>query len=149
MHWKVLCVDPSSVVCVCIACALDPTPTRVRRVRLCTGHEGVVGWEGKQATAVPCIVILLEQGCWGGTLDWDMFYGNHQCLQFCSPLCVNLKFFFLKDGFGFNSFFKKMIKFSSSWSFLTFLKCIFLRKGSAFIKTVHSCKIFLLQVGWF
>lgn len=62
MHWKVLCVDPSSVVCVCIACALDPKPTRVRRVRLCTGHEGVVGWEGKQATVVPCIVILLEQG---------------------------------------------------------------------------------------
>lgn len=79
-----------------------------------------------------------------------MFYGNRQCLEFCSPLYINLKLFlflfcFFEEGFGFNLFlffFKKNDNVFSSWSFLTFLKCIFLRKGSAFIKTVRSCKIF-------
>lgn len=81
-----------------------------------------------------------------------MFYGNRQCLEFCSPLYINLKlfiffWFFLRKVLVLILFKKKMITFFSSWSFLTFLKCIFLRKGSAFIKTVRSCKIFF-TAGW-
>lgn len=45
-----------------------------------------------------------------------VFYGNRQCLEFCSPLYINLKFF--EEGFDFKIFFNDNI--SSSWSLLTF-----------------------------
>lgn len=62
-----------------------------------------------------------------------VFYGNRQCLEFCSPLYINLKFsrkvliliFFLMITFLLHGLFN-------------FLKCIFLRKRVCFYKD-SSC----------
>lgn len=47
-----------------------------------------------------------------------VFYGNRQCLEFCSPLYINLKFLRKVLILIFDFFFNDNI--SSSWSFLTF-----------------------------
>lgn len=133
---------PPPLLCVCIACALDPSLERhVSDARLCVGRGGLMGRKGKQATAVPCIIILLERGSQGGSLHWDMFYGNRQCLEFCSPLYINLKLFFFlvlffEEGFGFNPFlfFKKNDIVFFFMVFLNFFKMYFPKKRVCFYK---------------
>lgn len=113
MHWKVLCFCRSdgSLICSVLMfsfysgsfswanlttcqlyiCALTK---KARKVYL-------VYWKGKQSTMVPCKILLddvpdLDSShvvwVWRIPGVGHVFYGNRQCLEFCSPLYINLKF---------------------------------------------------------
>lgn len=138
MHWKVLCFCRShgSLICSVLMYRIYSGLFRWAYLAMCQTYISVhwrsrlrlkvclIYWKGKQATVVPCMFLLDEvpklhsshyTWVWRIPRVGHVFYGNRQCLEFCSPLYIKLKF--LRKVLILH-FFNNNISFS--WSFLTF-----------------------------
>lgn len=107
VKYIVVRIVPEELILPCVSdvlCCVDQVGWRPLACLICQ--------KGNRATTVPCTIVRdwrsqdwlvsLQGGDGRGnaSLQWDdhfYFFGNRQCLEFCSPLYINLKFF--EEGF--------------------------------------------------